>query len=62
MPELRISDQLKAWLELLSYCAAKPKEFSIDEETRARQELHGMSDSELVKLVREKIPALEKSA
>lgn len=47
--ELRTSDQLKAWLELLSYCHAKPKEFSVDSVSTP---LSILTDEELIRLVR----------
>jgi hypothetical protein len=56
MPKLRPTDQLKAWIELLSYCAAKPKGHADDDDAR---KLERMSDVELLQLVREKLPALE---
>ncbi len=49
IPSLRESDQLKAWLELLSYCAAKPKEISVD---AANTPLSSLTDDELLRLVR----------
>jgi hypothetical protein len=57
LPELRPTDQVKTWLELLSYCAAKPKGHA-DDDDEARK-LSAMSDGELLQLVREKLPALE---
>lgn len=58
MPKLRESDQLKAWLELLSYCAAKPKGH-VDDDDDPLRKLESLSDGELLQLVREKLPTLE---
>lgn len=49
IPELRKSEQLKAWLELLSYCAAKPKEILVDP---TNTPLGQLTDEELLRLVR----------
>jgi hypothetical protein len=55
IPQLKHSEQLRAWLELLSYCHAKPKEFSMLDD---RRDLAALSDEELIKMLREKIPQL----
>ncbi len=47
--ELRAPDQLKAWLELLAYCHAKPKEFEVDP---GGSPLTALTDEELLRLVR----------
>ena len=46
--QLRPSDQLKAWLELLSYCHAKPKEIGVE---AAGSPLSALTDEELLRLV-----------
>jgi hypothetical protein len=56
MPELRPKEQLTAWLELLSYCSAKPKEFAVDE---GGNPLAGLSEEQLLKLVQTKQKMLE---
>lgn len=51
--ELKATDQLRAWLELLAYCNAKPKEQAVD-----ANGFELLSDEELIKLLREKVPQL----
>lgn len=54
IPELKPTDQLKAWIELLAYCWAKPREVEVQVNP-----LLGLSNSELIKIVKEKLPELE---
>lgn len=56
IPNLREKDQLTAWLELLSYCAAKPKETPVDEVGNA---FAAISEEQLLKLVQAKQKILE---
>ncbi len=57
MPELTVANQVKAWLEILPYVAAKLKE-----ETADPDDISKLSTAELVQLIKEKMPDLEKVA
>ncbi len=51
MPDLKAKEQAEVWLELLTYCQAKPK--VVEEEL---DPLKALSTEALINLVREKIP------
>lgn len=54
LPRLSPKDRAHVWLEVLSYCQAKPKYH--DEEKDAVDELRQLSTQELLKLVKENLP------
>lgn len=51
MPDLKSKEQAEVWLELLTYCQAKPK--TVEEEL---DPLKALSTEALIKLVQDKIP------
>lgn len=55
--ELKDRDKLQAWLEIMSYTHAKPKEMPVSEE----DDLSHLSTAELVTLVKDKLDDLGKT-
>lgn len=56
--DVRPADQIKAWLELLSYCEVKPKENESardEEESEIDSELESLSDAQLIRLVKNEV-------
>jgi hypothetical protein len=55
LPNLKPRDQAQVWLEILSYCHAKPKP-TVEVES---DPLKDVPTDELVRMVKEKLPELE---
>jgi hypothetical protein len=62
MPDLSDTMKAKVWLEILSYCHAKPKYIELTEDDLEREKLKAMSTPELIELARKKIPELDKAS
>lgn len=56
LPDLRPNEKLKVWLELLSYCHAKPREIPVGADG-----LEAMSTTEILTLIKEKTKELDAS-
>ncbi len=54
LPDLNAAMRAKVWMELMSYCHAKPKEVAVEADPYAN-----LTDEEIIKLLREKVPQLK---
>ena len=52
IPSLDEKDQVSTWLDLLSYCQAKPKDEGIDTGALDPSEFEGVSNAELLQLIK----------
>lgn len=52
MPSLDPQDQVKSWLDLLSYCQAKPRAEELSDFDEDLEDFDEVSNADLIKLVR----------
>jgi hypothetical protein len=60
LPELKEREQAEIWLQLLSYCQARPKQLTLDDDDDEIKNLKNLSMKELMRLVKDNLPGDEK--
>lgn len=61
LPQLRPKEQADIWLQLLSYCFAKPKEEDKEDDSE-RKALENIPEQELIVMVKERLHEIEGKA